>query len=681
MLPIMLDKTAINLEEYMSLNLNKGQMEAIKHVNGPCIVIAPPGSGKTMVITQRTRYLIEECGINPANILVITFTKAAATEMKERFTKIMGKQMSVSFGTFHAIFFTILRHAYGFKAENILRDEQRIEFLKEIIHKTEMEIDDEGEFISDITSEISLIKNDKISLENYYSTNCPEDIFRNIYKEYENKLRRAKLIDFDDMLVFCYELFKARKDILSAWQSKYQYILIDEFQDINKIQYDIIRMLAEPTNNLFIVGDDDQSIYRFRGAKPEIMLNFPKDFENVRQVLLDTNYRSTKSIVEGAVRVIKNNKSRYEKTINTIHGEGIPIVIKKFKDQNEENLEILKQILDYKNKGGDFFDIAILYRTNTQPRVLIERLMEYNIPFRMRDALPNIYEHWITKNMISYINIATGSRERKEFLQIINRPKRYVSRECIDSMQISFENIKEYYKDKDWMVERIDKLEYDLKMLAKMPPYAAINYIRQGIGYEEYLKEYAEYRRIKPEELIETLNEIQESAKAFKTYGEWFLHMEEYSKELKAQVKNRNKDDNSVSLATMHSSKGLEYRKVFIIDANEGITPFRKAVVDADLEEERRMFYVALTRAKEELFVYSVEERLGKKLEVSRFVGELIVSKEELAPATEIIHKKYGEGIIKAVDNGKLIIYFKKSEKVLVLDANFCISNQYIELK
>lgn len=665
----------------MNLNLNKGQLEAVKHVEGPCIVIAPPGSGKTMVITQRTRYLIEDCGINPANILVITFTKAAATEMKERFTKLMGNHTPVSFGTFHAIFFTVLRHAYGFKAENILRDEQRIEFLKEIIHKTDLEIDDEMEFISDLTSEISLIKNDRISLQNYYSTNCPEDIFRKIYKEYDNKLRMAKLIDFDDMLVFCYELFKERKDILTAWQSKYQYILIDEFQDINKIQYDIIRMLAAPSNNLFIVGDDDQSIYRFRGAKPEIMLNFSKDYKNAKSVLLDTNYRSTKAIVEGAVRVIKNNKSRFDKVINTTNGEGIPITIKKFKDQNDENKEILDKIIDYRNKGENFSDIAILYRTNTQPRILIERLMEYNIPFKMRDALPNIYEHWITKNIISYINISMGSRERKEFLQIINRPKRYVSRECIDSMQISFENMSEYYKDKDWMVERIDKLAYDVKMLAKMPPYAAINYIRQGIGYEAYLKEYAEYRKIKPEELIDTLNEIQESAKAFKTYEEWFTHIEEYTNELRAQVKNRNSNYNSVSLATMHSSKGLEYKKVFIIDVNEGITPFRKAVVEADIEEERRMFYVALTRAKDELYVYSLEERLGKKMEVSRFIGELIVSKQELTPSTEIIHKKYGEGIIKAVDNEKLIIYFKKPAKVLVLDANFCISNQFIELK
>lgn len=665
----------------MNSKLNKGQLQAVKHVKGPCIVIAPPGSGKTMVITQRTKYLIEQCGINPANILVITFTKAAAMEMKERFQVLMGSSVGVAFGTFHAIFFSILKHAYGFRAENILREEQRVEFLRDIIHKFELEIDDEMEFISDITGEISLIKNDRLSLEHYYSTNCPEDVFRKIYQEYDNKLKKSRLIDFDDMLVYCYELFVARKDILGAWQSKYQYILIDEFQDINKIQYDIIRMLAKPKDNLFIVGDDDQSIYRFRGAKPEIMLHFDDDYKEAAKVLLDTNYRSTNSIVEGALRVIKNNKNRFEKEVNTVHGEGSPIVIKKWKDQNEENKEIVDRILEYRKKGGGFSDIAILYRTNTQPRTLIEKLMEYNIPFKMRDVLPNIYEHWITRNIISYINLATGSRERKEFLQIINRPKRYISRECIDNIQISFENIREFYKDKDWMIERINKLEYDLKMLAKMPPYAAINYIRQGIGYENYLKEYAEYRRIKPDELIETLNEVQESAKPFKTYGEWFIHMEEYTNELRAQIKNHNNQDNSVSLATMHSSKGLEYKTVFIIDANEGITPFRKAVVEADLEEERRMFYVALTRAKEQLYVYSLEERLGKKLEISRFVGELIVSRQELTPTTEIIHKKYGEGIIKAVDKDKLIIYFKKSERVLVLDTNFCISNQYIELK
>jgi DNA helicase-2/ATP-dependent DNA helicase PcrA len=665
----------------MNLNLNKGQMQAVKHFKGPCIVIAPPGSGKTFVITQRTKNLIEQCGINPSNILVITFTKAAAAEMKERFTRLMGNQLPVTFGTFHAVFFTILKHAYGYRAENILREEQRIEFLRDIIHKFDLEIDDEMEFISDITGEISLIKNDRIPLEHYYSSNCPEDVFRKIYQEYDNKLRRAKLIDFDDMLVYCYELFQARKDILGAWQSKYQYILIDEFQDINKIQYDIIRMLAAPSNHLFIVGDDDQSIYRFRGAKPEIMLNFTKDYKDAKKILLDTNYRSTKAIVDSAVRVIKNNKNRFEKEIHTVHGEGIPVVIKKLKDQNEENKEILEKILEHRNKGGNFSDIAILFRTNTQPRILVEKLMEYNIPFKMRDVLPNIYEHWITKNMISYIKIATGSRERKEFLQIINRPKRYISRECIDSMQISFENMREFYKEKDWMTERINKLEYDLKMLVKMPPYAAINYVRHGIGYEDYLREYAEYRRIKPDELIETLNEVQESAKAFKTYGEWFIHMEEYSHELKAQQKNKNNNYNSISLATMHSSKGLEYKIVFVIDANEGITPFRKAVAEADLEEERRMFYVALTRAKEQLYVYSLGERLGKKLDVSRFVGELLVSKQELTTASEIIHKKYGEGIVKAVDKDKLIIYFKKTEKVLVLDADFCISNQLIELK
>lgn len=664
------------------MGFSKSQSIAVSHVNGPMLVLAGPGSGKTLTITSRTKYLIEECGINPANILVITFTKAAAAEMKERFLRLMGERTTaVSFGTFHAVFFTILKHAYGFRGENILRDEQRIEFLREIISRFDIEIDDEMEFISDITSEIGLIKNDRISLENYYSTSCPEDIFRKIYIEYDKKLRASRLIDFDDMLVFCYELFMERKDILGAWQNKYQYILIDEFQDINRIQYDIIKMLAAPQNNLFIVGDDDQSIYRFRGAKPEIMLNFKNDYKDAEMVVLDNNYRCTKAIVEGSLRVIKNNKNRFEKDIRTDNPAGEPILIKSFESCQEENIEVINNIFMLKENGCEFNEIAVLYRTNTQPRLLIEKLMEYNIPFKMRDALPNIYEHWISKNIISYINIATGSRERKEFLQIINRPKRYISRASIDSNIISFEDLREFYKDKEWVAERIDKLAYDLKMLESMSPYAAINYIRHGIGYEEYLKEYADFRKIKHEELVEILNELQESAKPYKTYGEWFLHMEEYKEELKKQLGNRNNNVNSVSLATMHSAKGLEYKAVFIIDVNEGITPYRKALVEADLEEERRMFYVALTRAKEQLFVYSSKERLGKDAAVSRFVGELLLSPDELVPSTNIVHKKYGEGVIQAVDNGKLIIYFKKKDKTLVLDRSFCISNKLIQVK
>lgn len=293
-----------------------------------------------------------------------------------------------------------------------------------------------------------------------------------------------------------------------------------------------------------------------------------------------------------------------------------------------------------------------------------------------------MYEHWIAKNIIAYIKIAMGNRERALFLQIINRPKRYVNRECFSEPFVELAQIKSYFSDKTWMTERIEKLEFDLALLKEMNPYAAINFIRKGIGYEEYLSEYAKFRRIKEEELVDVLNEIQESAKPFKTFEDWFIHIEEYAKELKEVVRNRNNNDvDSVEMATMHSSKGLEYKVVFIIDVNEGIIPHRKAVIDADLEEERRMFYVAMTRAKEYLHIYSVKERYNKEMEQSRFLGEILLDKEELKKDTLISHKNFGSGRILDNKNGKLTIYFEELRKSKILDLNFCISNNLLQIQ
>lgn len=608
------------------MKFNRAQQQAIAHKKGPMLVLAGPGSGKTLVITERTKRLIEQEGIEPHKILVITFTKAAASEMKERFQKMMkGAYAPVQFGTFHAVFFTILKHAYHYNVNNIVRDDQRKQIFREILDKIDIEIEDENEFISDIESEISLVKGEMINLDHYYSIHCSEEIFKQIYQMYHDKLQKQNLIDFDDMLVYCYELLKARKDIRKIWQKQFEYILIDEFQDINKVQYEVIKILSEKHKNLFVVGDDDQSIYRFRGAKPEIMLHFEKDFPNVQKTILDMNYRCSGNIVKGAAKVVQHNKKRFAKQITTNNEDGEAIRIANFPELRLENSKVVEELLRYKEMGISFSEMAILFRTNTQPRALLEKLMEFNIPFRIKDQIPNIYEHWIAKNIIAYIKIALGSRERALFLQIANRPKRYLSREIFDTPFVDFERLRTYYDDKNWMMERIDRLEYDIKVLAKMNPYAAINYIRKGIAYEEYLTEYAAFRRIKPEELMDTLDEIQEAAKPFKTFEEWFTHIEEYGEELRKQAKMRkDTQEDSITMATMHSAKGLEYRVVFIIDANEGITPHRKAIIPADMEEERRMFYVAMTRAKDFLHIYYVKERYNKELEMSRFLRELI---------------------------------------------------------
>ncbi|HWT26512.1 MAG TPA: ATP-dependent helicase [Mobilitalea sp.] len=607
------------------MQMNQAQQQAVLHKDGPMLVLAGPGSGKTLVITERTKHLIKEHHIPEDRILVITFTKAAAGEMKERFLKSMKvSRTGVSFGTFHAVFFTILKNAYNLNASNIIRDDTRFQLLKEIIHHMELEYEDEKEFIGDLFSEISLVKGNQIELANYYSTNCADEVFRSIYTEYNQRLRRASLIDFDDMLLLSYQLLDQRKDILSLWQKKFRYILIDEFQDINKVQYDIIRLLALPENNLFIVGDDDQSIYRFRGAKPEIMLQFPQDFPECKKISLNKNYRSTDNIVGAAGRLIKNNEKRFEKEVTAAKGEDRDIEIHHFATLAEQNQMLADEIIKLSKSGITLSEMAILIRTNMGSGAMIHKLMEYNIPFQMRDSLPNLFDHWITHDILAYIKIALGSTDRGLYLQIINRPKRYISRECFETPEVDYEAVKDYYEDKNWMLERLDQLEYDLAALSRMNPYAALNYIRRGVGYEEFLKEYANQRKIKTEELLDVLDELQESTRDYKTYEEWFAYMENYREELKRQaIESRNSKTDSIMIATMHSSKGLEFKVVFIVDANEGITPHKKAVLAEDIEEERRLFYVAMTRAKEYLYILCAKERYNKTMQISRFINEI----------------------------------------------------------
>ena len=595
------------------MNLNKSQHCAIHHKDGAMLVLAGPGSGKTAVITQRTKNLIEEYNIPPSDILVITFTKAASNEMKERFYLLMGdRNARVSFGTFHAVFFTILKSAYNFSSENIISEDMRYRIMREILSGYMLDYKDENEFIGNLLGEIGMIKNSRIDINNFYSGVCGEDIFRKIYKEYEARLRKSRLIDFDDMLLYTYELFEQRKDILASWQKKFKYILIDEFQDINRIQYEIMKMLAYPQNNMFIVGDDDQSIYRFRGSRPEIMLNFEKDFPGAKRILLDVNYRCGKYIVETSKNLISHNKERFDKTKVYIT----------FENRRDENMYLIKDIKELVGNGRCFKEFAVLFRTNIQARSLIEQLMSYNIPFKIRDAVPNIYEHWIANDIFTYQRLAMGSHERKDFLQIMNRPKRYISRDSLRHECVEFAAWKKEFETQPWIAERIEKLECDLKLISQMSPYASVNYIRRGIGYDGFLKEYAKYKSINEEELSDMLDEIQESAAAYKTFAEWHEHIKKYTSELKNHAKSHEEETDAVTLSTFHSSKGLEYRNVYLIDVNEGIVPYKKAILEKDIEEERRLFYVGMTRAKEKLSIYSVRSVNDKSTSVSRFVEE-----------------------------------------------------------
>lgn len=610
------------------MEFNDSQIKAIKHGEHPMLVIAGPGSGKTTVLTARIKNLIDEYKAEPSRILVITFTKAAALQMEERFVSLTGRRCGVTFGTFHAVFFKILRATYNYSVENIIKDDKRDFIIRQAVERSKMEPEDINEFVRNISGEISRVKTEGVDIEAYYSDSCPEEEFRGIYKYYESQLRRSGLLDFDDMLLYCHRLLRERRDVLEAWQRRYKYILIDEFQDINKMQYEVIKMLALPENNLFVVGDDDQSIYGFRGSKPDIMLNFEKDFPGARRVILDTNYRSSGNIVEAAGRVIAFNKVRFVKNIGSANETGAKVEIAEFNTEAEQYARVAELIRDsVKNGGASYSDYAVIFRTNAAAAPLVRRFMEKNIPFMLRDGVPNIFEHWIAGDIRTYIDVALGSRSRADFLRIMNRPKRYIGRDYLTSETVSFDELEKLYEDKRWMTERLEKLKSDLNAMAEMSPYAMINYLRRGVGYDEYLAQYAEEHRLDAKELYDVIDEIMESARNCRTFDLWFEYISNYTKELKESFDRARASDDAVTLTTMHSSKGLEYDCVFIPDANEGITPYKKAVLEPDIEEERRMFYVAMTRARRNLNIFYSLKRHNRELEPSRFVREIMGEK------------------------------------------------------
>ncbi len=590
------------------------------------MILAGPGSGKTTVITRRVEYLIKQHGIAPEHILVITFSRAAALEMKERFVSLMaGRAVPVTFGTFHAVYFHILKSAYGYTGANIVKEEQRFLFLREYIHRLRLEFEDETDFIRSLLGEISLIKNTGVNLDHYYSANCAEEVFRTIYRAYDEFLTQNRYLDFDDMLVYTRDLFAQRKDILARWQRHYQYILIDEFQDINQIQYDIIRQLAMPENNLFIVGDDDQSIYRFRGARPEIMLNFQQDYPDAKKVYLSTNYRSGQGIVAMAGGLIAHNETRFAKNIRANASAGIPPVIRSFRHQRQQNEFVLAEIHRLHREAGiPYEEMAILFRTNAQPGLLIQQLFSVNLPFVSREHIPNRFEHWIAADLIAYLQLARGERTRALFLKIMNRPKRFLSRESLPYEPVRFPAWMDFYRRQPWMQQRLRKLEMDLEVLSNMRPYSAINYIRKGVGYEDFLEEFAIQRKVPKEDLLEILDEIHESARAFDSLASWLQHIERIKAEWTAQFSAQKKDapKSALWLGTLHASKGLEFDTVFIVDVDENLMPYKKAVLDSEIEEERRMFYVGMTRAKHRLYLLSSGQINNKEMQPSRFLAE-----------------------------------------------------------
>ena len=615
------------------MKLNRGQDEAIKHGNGPCMVLAPPGSGKTLIVTERTRYLIEESGVRPDQILVITFTRYAAREMKERFERLTaGKNYPVTFGTFHSIFYGILKCAYGIGANNLMSEKESSVLLQEVLDQTNIEstpeVEDEEELVRELLREVGMVKNGLCHLKDFHSKYLTQDEFAEVFRSYEHQKKELKKFDFDDMLVQCYALFRKKPEILQGWQKRFQYILIDEFQDINRVQYEVIRMLAAPRYNLFVVGDDDQSIYGFRGAKPELMLYMKQEFPSLRTISLTVNYRSTEFITGAAARVILHNDTRFYKRVQSFRGRGQNVHVQEVLDEQEEAQYVTEEIQKKLDQGIKPGEIAVLFRAAVQARMISEILSEHRIPFEMRDYVTNFYRHFIVKDMMAYLQLAAGKRDRSLFLTICNRPLRYLARNSMENRQVNFEELRKFYCDKDWMLDIIDQFDVDVRMMKNMAPYAAIQYIRKKIGYDDFLKEYAEKHQISWKQLMDVMAELEERSKNFKSYDEWEIHIAKYTQELEEQQakarKIKGERENKVQLMTIHSAKGLEFEDVFVIHANEGAIPHQKAEKKDEIEEERRLFYVALTRAKNNLCISYITQKNGNSIKPSRFVEELL---------------------------------------------------------
>lgn len=565
---------------------DEGQKLAIMHGTGPMLVLAGPGSGKTYVITHRIAHLISRCKIPPDNILVITFTKAAALEMQARANNLLKQCAYVQFGTFHSIFYQILRISEKYKNLTLISDAERKNFIKAILDSNDAaEKDPEGQ-AEQYLKAISRKKN---------ILDCPASDqgtagmkFLQVYYAYEQWLWENHKLDFDDMLRLCYLYLWENPRERKKWQERFRYILIDEFQDINPLQYETIKLLSG-NGNLFAVGDDDQAIYGFRGADPLLMKQFEKEFE-AKVVRLSCNYRCSGNITELAGRFIGHNRERFQKEIAAVKEPGDAVVIRELADRRQELMFLEEEIKSYAKKNPGKTQ-AVLARTN---------------------GLLGSYEQILGRNgknplwedMESYLSFINCGRRREDFLKIMNKPVRYISRNILLEPVIKFELLKKRLKDKPWIMKRIMELEKQVEFAEKLDLLGQLHYIWKALGYEQYTKENSDKDTGKIKENVGWFLKLLSSAKECGSLEELQAIME---KEESEQTTEREK----VSVMTYHGAKGLEFDRVYLPDLNYGRVPHGRMLALEDLEEERRMFYVAVTRAKESLFLLYTKEQTG----------------------------------------------------------------------
>lgn len=672
-------------------NLNDNQLKAVKHIDGPCMVLAGPGSGKTRVITYRIANMVINENIKPTSILAISFTKASSIEMKNRALSLSNdiRINKVNYGTFHSIFFKILRYFESYNLDSILDEKTKRMTLKQILKKIGVENGEDDEIIGQVINEISYVKNELMDKIDFKSEILSDDEFVQAYNLYEEHKEQLNKIDFDDMLIKTYNLLKFNQQALDMVRNIYRYILVDEFQDINKVQFEVLKLISHPNNNIFVVGDEDQSIYGFRGARPDFLLQFEQYFNNTNTILLDINYRSKNEITEIANRLIEKNKNRYDKVIKCNQGKGAKISYISPENSEEEALYIARDILEEIKKDYiEYTDFAVIYRTNIQSRALVDVFMDMRIPFVVKDAIITIYDHWVAQDVLAYLRIGLNPKSNKDWVRIINKPFRYISKDSINMIKDESDFINALLNKCDLkkkQIKTIKDLDIDLSYLKTLNPKNAISYIRSSLDYDRYILDYCSNRKIKANGLVEILNELESSAINFKTIEEYLNHIERVKIELLDNKQNKNTD--GVIFTTMHSAKGLEFKNVYIIGANDGTIPHEKSYDIKDeakkleqLEEERRLMYVAITRAEENLHISSPINKYGKTVSESRFIYDIkATTKEEMDNiiiGEKIYHKKFKEGKIIQKNKNIIKVKFKDGEKTF--DYKMCLSKNII---
>ena len=587
------------------MQLSKEQLVARNAIYGQNLIVACPGSGKTTVIMQRIKKMVEE-GISPSSMLNITFTKAAAEEMETRFKKICSAP--VKFSTIHAFCYRALAQEYGYSTNNILKESEKYVFIvQKLIDTKKVKPGEMEEMVKNIMQAISYVKNKELPAVIYTPDFCEKKMFLTIFKAYEEYKANLAKVDFDDMLILLRDAFIKYPDLLKKYQQVYRFITVDEFQDVNNIQAQICYMLAGIDGNLFVVGDDDQSIYRFRAADSSIMLSFKKEYPKANVLYMSTNYRSGKEIIKAAGRLIRYNQNRFKKEFVSAREDIGKVFPMKFFDSNQEASNVIKSIKAQYKKGKRLEDMAILYRNNNLAIPFVAKLMKEEIPFYTSEV-PKSHHDFIYEDIMAYYRLSKEQSRKGDLQRILNRPSRYLKGETFKNAEAnrrSCLNCCNQLSNADSAKSKIFDLFHDLETLKNLTkPIDFIDFLR-SIGYEDWLKTYAEYRGKSAEDDIAILKILQEEAVQFDNMEDWIIFVKHYEEKLKEMKKKKKKE--GVCLSTFHSAKGLEWDIVYVVDCNDGITPFGKAETPEELEEERRMFYVAATRAKDILCLCYIE--------------------------------------------------------------------------